>query len=113
VWNRILPPLADITGQSQATAIRSGAVGDVEVFITKDLYKETRESFHEGWLVGFYVFSMLIIALHLWHGFASAFQTLGLNHPRWNPLIQGLGLGYSILIPAAFALIPLYVYFTK
>lgn len=61
-------------------------------------------------LVIFYVIAMAVIGFHLWHGFQSAFQTLGLNHKKYSPLIQGLGKLYSVLIPLGMALIPVLIY---
>jgi succinate dehydrogenase / fumarate reductase cytochrome b subunit len=61
--------------------------------------------------VWFYVISMLFIGWHLWHGFHSAFQTLGLEHEKYTPLIKAVGKIYSVLIPALFALIPLQMYY--
>ncbi|MEL6534931.1 MAG: succinate dehydrogenase cytochrome b subunit [Bacteroidota bacterium] len=61
-------------------------------------------------MVIFYVLAMAVIAFHLWHGFQSAFQTLGLNHKKYTPLIQALGKGYAILIPLGMALIPVLIY---
>jgi succinate dehydrogenase / fumarate reductase cytochrome b subunit len=58
----------------------------------------------------FYVISMGFLGFHLSHGFASAFQTLGLNHVKYSPLIQKVGIGFSILVPALFALIPIVMY---
>ncbi len=78
----------------------------------KDLYSEVTEAFQNPLYVLLYVISMFPIGLHLSHGFSSAFQSLGLNHKKYNGIIKNIGLGYSILIPALFALIPLYVYFT-
>ncbi len=105
--------VTDITSENHGVHIRMGVAGDKEVFITKDLYKETVEAFEEGWLVALYLLAMAAIAFHLWHGFSSAFQTLGMNHPRWNPLINGLGKAFSVLVPLGFAIIPLYVYLLK
>jgi succinate dehydrogenase / fumarate reductase, cytochrome b subunit len=61
------------------------------------------------WIV--YLVSMIVVGLHLSHGFQSAFQTLGVNHPKYSPIIKGLGTVYSIIIPLAFALIPLLLKF--
>ncbi|MBM3185348.1 MAG: succinate dehydrogenase cytochrome b subunit [Bacteroidetes bacterium] len=58
----------------------------------------------------FYTISMLVLGFHLWHGFASAFQSLGVNHAKWNPLIKGLGKGFAVLVPALFAIIPILLY---
>jgi len=77
----------------------------------KNLYAVVKAAYAQIWYVVLYVSSMAILAFHLWHGFASAFQTLGLNHVKYNGLIKSLGMIYSILIPAAFALIPLYMFF--
>ncbi len=61
----------------------------------------------------FYVLSMAAMAFHLWHGFQSAFQTIGVNHKRYTPIIKSVGYGFALLVPAAFAAIPLYLYFTQ
>jgi succinate dehydrogenase / fumarate reductase cytochrome b subunit len=58
----------------------------------------------------FYVLSMSVLSFHLWHGFASAFQSLGLNHPKYTPLIKLLGRGFAIVVPLLFAIIPVIVY---
>ncbi len=60
-----------------------------------------------------YVLAMLILAFHLNHGFGSAFQSLGLRHPRYTNLITLTGKGFAYLIPLAFAVIPVYIYLTK
>jgi succinate dehydrogenase / fumarate reductase, cytochrome b subunit len=79
----------------------------------KDLYTMSREAFSQLWLVILYVISMIALAFHLAHGFKSAFQTFGLNHVRYNGLIRAVGLIFAILIPAAFAMIPVYVYLSQ
>lgn len=79
----------------------------------KDLYTLVVAVFENPLFVAFYVGSMIFIAFHLWHGFQSAFQTLGLNHPKYTPLIKAVGKLYSVLVPLGFASIPLYMYFFK
>jgi succinate dehydrogenase / fumarate reductase cytochrome b subunit len=61
------------------------------------------------WII--YALAMFVIALHLNHGFQSAFQSLGINHKKYTPFIKALGTGYSIIIPLLFALIPLLIKF--
>ena len=78
----------------------------------QNLYIPVAEAFKNPMYVAFYVLSMIVIAFHLWHGFWSAFQTLGLNHRRYTPLIKVVGYIYSVGIPAGFALIPLWMYFS-
>lgn len=58
----------------------------------------------------FYTLSMVVLAFHLWHGFASAFQSLGVNHAKWNPLIKWLGRGFAVIVPLLFAIIPIVIY---
>jgi succinate dehydrogenase / fumarate reductase, cytochrome b subunit len=74
-------------------------------------YEIVRVAYTNILYVAFYVVSMGFLAFHLSHGFASAFQTLGLNHAKYSPTIKKVGLGFAILIPALYALIPLVMYF--
>jgi succinate dehydrogenase / fumarate reductase cytochrome b subunit len=56
----------------------------------------------------FYVLAMAALGLHLSHGFRSAFQSLGANHPRWNPLLVRTGWALALFFALAFASFPLY-----
>lgn len=60
--------------------------------------------------VAFYVIAMAVVGFHLYHGFQSAFQTLGVNHVKYSPIIKGLGVLYSIVVPLGMALIPIIIY---
>ena len=64
-------------------------------------------------IVIFYVITLLGLGFHLHHGFQSAFQTLGLNHPVYTPVIKGAGLLYTIVVTLGFIAIPVVVYFFK
>jgi len=57
-----------------------------------------------------YFLAMMILAFHLFHGFSSAFQTLGINHPKYNGIIKKSGLAFALLVPFAFASIPVLIY---
>jgi len=78
--------------------------------VLKDMYVVVREAFSQWWYVAIYVVSMLAIGFHLWHGFASAFQSLGINHRKYTPLISGMGKAFSVLVPLAFAAIPVFMF---
>lgn len=69
--------------------------------------------FQIWWVDVVYVVALLGLGFHLHHGFQSAFQTLGLNHPVYTPIIKALGVAYSILVTAGFISIPVLVYFIK
>ncbi|NBL64950.1 succinate dehydrogenase [Flavobacterium sp. NST-5] len=81
----------------------------------KDLHKITFAFFKDAkfGLIAtiLYVISMVVLAFHLWHGFASAFQSLGLNNPKYNQFIKGFGKVFSIIVPFLFAIIPVYIHF--
>jgi succinate dehydrogenase / fumarate reductase, cytochrome b subunit len=79
----------------------------------KDLYAKVATTFSQPWFVVVYVVSMVVLGIHLWHGFQSAFQTLGLRHRKYTPLIQWIGRVYSVVIPVLYAIIPLVFYFVK
>ena len=77
----------------------------------RNIYLVVSGWFHTGWYVALYVFCMWAVGFHLWHGFASAFQTLGVNHLKYNGLIAFVGRAFAIVVPALFALIPVMMYF--
>ncbi len=52
---------------------------------------------------------MIIVAVHVSHGFWSAFQTLGANHPRYLQSIKSLGLVLSIILGIGFGALPIYI----
>lgn len=55
-----------------------------------------------------YVVGAIILGIHLSHGFSSAFQSLGLNHPKYMPLIKVLGKVFAVVIAVGFASIALF-----
>jgi succinate dehydrogenase / fumarate reductase cytochrome b subunit len=52
-----------------------------------------------------YLTCFLVLGFHLYHAFSSAFQTLGLNHRIWTPVVKAIAWVYAIVIPAGFAFI--------
>jgi succinate dehydrogenase / fumarate reductase cytochrome b subunit len=91
----------------------------------KDLYKLTVDFFqsknklfgvipNEGLIFTiFYVLSMVALAFHLWHGFQSALQSLGVNSSKITPIIKFVGKAFSIIVPLLFAIIPIFLHFKK
>ena len=78
----------------------------------KDLYGLVATAFKDPLMIALYIIGQVVLAFHLWHGFQSAFQTLGVNHPKYTPMIQFVGKAFSILVPAGFAAIPIIFYWT-
>ncbi|MBC6997477.1 MULTISPECIES: succinate dehydrogenase cytochrome b subunit [Bacteroidota] len=70
-------------------------------------YEETVEKFEPFWRTVIYVISFVLLALHLWHGFASSFQSMGVNN-KYKSAIQTFTKVYAIVIPLGFIFIALY-----
>jgi succinate dehydrogenase / fumarate reductase cytochrome b subunit len=77
----------------------------------RDLYRLEVEVFGNLLNVVFYVFAMVVVGAHLWHGVASAFDSLGATHPRYTPWVLGAGKTLAFLIAMGFVTIPVAVFF--
>ena len=83
----------------------------------KDLYKITLDFFKDAkyglyFTIG-YVLAMLALSFHLWHGFQSAFQSIGVNSSKLTPAIKFFGRAFAIVVPLLFAIIPVILHFKK
>ena len=76
-----------------------------------DLFSLMKDTFSEPWVVIVYVLGCISLAYHLMHGFQSAFRSLGVRNNRYLLLINGIGVGFSIIVPLAFAMMPISMYF--
>lgn len=56
-----------------------------------------------------YVVCMLVLGLHVSHGFQSAFRTLGLVHPKYMPVVQWVSYAFAVVVAAGFSSIPIYL----
>jgi succinate dehydrogenase / fumarate reductase, cytochrome b subunit len=77
----------------------------------RDLYRTEVELFQQPLWVGFYVIATLLVGLHLRHGISSAFQSVGLDHPRYTRRLVAIGIGFAVLIGGGLAIIPIWIYF--
>jgi len=73
------------------------------------IFQIVSNAFAQPSYVLIYTFAMIIAAVHVSHGFWSAFQTLGANHPKYTPFLRGLSLVFSLVIGIGFGFIPIYV----
>ncbi|WP_046744030.1 succinate dehydrogenase cytochrome b subunit [Kordia zhangzhouensis] len=73
-------------------------------------FHELQEKFIPIWRVALYCVGFIFLALHLLHGFGSAFQSVGANN-KYTRALQGFGKVYAIGIPAGFIFIALYHHF--
>ena len=76
----------------------------------ENLYAVMTQVFQSPVVVIIYVVGCFSLFWHLLHGFKSAFQTLGLNHLKYNEAIAVTGIAFSIIVPFAFAMMPVSIY---
>ncbi len=75
---------------------------------TIPMFERIWDAFGNPWTVGFYLIALIFLGNHLKHGFQSAFQTYGLYVGKWKKLIDLVAIIFWLLIPLAFAAMPLY-----
>lgn len=73
------------------------------------IYQIVTEAFKNPVYVIIYVLAMVVAALHVSHGFWSAFQTIGFNHEKYMPFIMALSIVFSLAVGFGFGIIPLYL----
>jgi succinate dehydrogenase / fumarate reductase cytochrome b subunit len=73
------------------------------------IYQRMAATFADPLWVLMYVVAMVIVAVHISHGFWSLFQTFGINHPRYMPLITTLGLVVTLAFGIGFGILPIYL----
>ncbi|HNW74532.1 MAG TPA: succinate dehydrogenase cytochrome b subunit [Bacteroidales bacterium] len=78
-----------------------------------DFYLIARDLFLQPLYSFLYIVLIVILGFHLNHAFQAAWQTLGVNHPRYNNFISWFGTIYAILIPIGFIIIPVYFLFIR
>jgi succinate dehydrogenase / fumarate reductase cytochrome b subunit len=76
-------------------------------------YEELRHKFVDIWRVALYLISFVFLGLHLAHGFASAFQSVGMRNKSYAPMLVKLGKIYAIVVPLGFIFIALFHYFSQ
>jgi succinate dehydrogenase / fumarate reductase cytochrome b subunit len=74
---------------------------------------ELHAKFNDPIRVGIYLLAFVFLALHLMHGFQSAFQSVGFNHNKYTPIIKKISNIYAIMVPLGFIFIAAYHYMTQ
>jgi succinate dehydrogenase / fumarate reductase cytochrome b subunit len=92
------------------------AMVDYDGVMVKDLYTVVAAFFNPELnslalpSIGLYLLGQFALGFHLWHGFSSGFQSMGLRHPRFTQIISGLGKAFSVVVPVLFSSIVVYLY---
>lgn len=89
--------------------------GEIPAIIIDDIemhnsYLWVSSAYANPFIATFYVVAMIVLGYHLWHGFSSAFQSLGLNHIKYTGFIRIVGMLYAVIVPALYAIIPIWLY---
>ena len=78
-------------------------------FDPEDVFGNVVRGFSVWWVSAVYILAMLALGLHLYHGAWSLLQTLGLNHPRVDPVLRALATVFAIVVVAGNVSIPVAV----
>jgi len=73
-------------------------------------FNEMKEVFSNWYIVALYLIGVGSLLFHILHGFQSAFQTLGLNHKKYTPIIKKIGIWFSIIVCLLFASMPVAIF---
>ena len=75
-------------------------------FVHGEAYDNVIYGFENPLVVAFYVVTLIMITFHVYHGLWSALQTVGANHPKYNPFRRPLALGLALLLLLGFLTVP-------
>jgi succinate dehydrogenase / fumarate reductase cytochrome b subunit len=75
----------------------------------RPLFQILTETFAKPGYLVFYLTAMAVAAVHVSHGFWSAFQTMGANHPKYMPAIRNAGLVIAVIVGLGFGFLPIYI----
>jgi len=70
--------------------------------VVRDMWLTTVEVLGNPLFAMFYISTMILLGFHLWHAISSAFQTMGINHPKWTPIIDKLAMVYCVVVALGF-----------
>lgn len=68
------------------------------------------EVFQQTWVVILYLVGVAALGFHLWHGFTSAFRSIGVHNKKYLALLKGMGYGFTVIVCLLFALMPVAMY---
>lgn len=93
--------------------LKYGTVYTVELHgaEVRDIYRTTVEYFASPLHVAGYILAIVSLGIHVSHGFWSAFQSLGLNHPKYMPKIKMFSKCFGIVVILAYSAFPLFCFF--
>jgi succinate dehydrogenase / fumarate reductase cytochrome b subunit len=76
---------------------------------SRNIFQIAADVFSHKVYLAIYLISMIVVAVHVRHGLWSAFQTIGVNHPKYMPFIQKLSLVFAVVVGLGFFSLPLII----
>ena len=76
-----------------------------------NLFLKMYQTFQQPVIVILYIVGVIALAFHLFHGFQTAFRTMGVHNKKYLALLKSLGYGFTIIVCLLFALMPISMYF--
>lgn len=76
-----------------------------------NLFLQMYDTFQVEWVVILYLVGVAALAFHLFHGFHSAFRSLGVHNKKYTKMLKATGYGFTIVVSVLFALMPIAMYF--
>jgi succinate dehydrogenase / fumarate reductase cytochrome b subunit len=83
---------------------------EVNPLDTHRYFHELGEKFESPMRTAIYSFSFFFLFLHLWHGFNSSFQSIGVNN-KYSKAIHKFGYAFAVIVPFGFIFIALFHHF--
>ncbi len=75
-----------------------------------NMFLKMYEVFQHLWVVILYLLGVFSLAFHLFHGFQSAFRTMGIHNRKYLIVLKSIGFGYTLIVCLLFALMPVSMY---
>lgn len=75
-------------------------------FVRGQVYNNVVGNFEQWWLVAIYLAAMVALALHIYHGTWSMFQTFGINRARWDRMIRRTAACLAVVMFVGFSSVP-------
>jgi succinate dehydrogenase / fumarate reductase, cytochrome b subunit len=89
--------------------LTAGMIVPGAAFIEGDVYHNVVSGFQVWWVSVWYIFAICLLGLHLRHGIWSMFQSVGIHHPRFTPMLKGAAAWIAVLIVLGYISIPISV----
>jgi len=86
--------------------LTTGTIHPGGEFVEGDVYHNVVAGFQVWYVSAWYIFSMVLLGLHMRHGAWSMFQSLGINHPRHTPVLKAVAAVFAVVVVAGYISIP-------